>query len=107
MSIFRKAAIGFLSIFGAVYAQKQPLLGNGWGLDHTTVMQRSAAEARQVFGSGLGFSVRPGTKFPARGLEDAIINLPPGYLELMWIYDGAKSESIVAHALLRAAFTLR
>ncbi len=104
MSIFRKAAIGFLSIFGAVYAQKQPLLGNGWGLDHTTVMQRSAGEARKVFGSRLGFSVRPGTKFPARGLENGIINLPPGYLELMWVYDSAKSESSARESGLGAVF---
>jgi hypothetical protein len=34
----------------------------------------------------LGFTVFPGTKFPEEGLQQAIVRLPPAYLEFVWPY---------------------
>jgi hypothetical protein len=103
MSVVHKTVIGILLAVGVLHAQGQPnsLLGNGWGLDHLTVMQRSAEDARQSFAK-LGFSVRPGTKFPDVGTENGNIPLLPGSLELMWVYDPAKNESYVRAAGLSA-----
>lgn len=103
MSVVRETVIGILLAVGAVHAQNppHPLLGTGWGLDHMTVMQRSAEDARQSF-SKLGFSIRLGTKFPDTGVENSTIPLPPGYLELMWVYDPAKIEGFAKAAGLSA-----
>ena len=76
----------------ALHAQNGPqsLIGKGWGLDHVILVQRSADDARKIFGAELGFSIVSGNKFPEEGLENGPILLPPAYLELMWVYDAGK-----------------
>jgi len=95
-----RIAVLALFVARAVPAQTQAksLIGNGWGLDHVIVAQRSFDDATQIFGAKLGFSFAPGNKFPDQGLENGPVLLPPAYLELMWIYDPEKNAAAVKAA---------
>jgi glyoxalase-like protein len=77
-----------LFVVSAAQAQRVPtsVLGKGWGLDHILIGLSDPAVAKETFGTKLGFSVVHGTRFPAPGLEQAIIQLPPAYIELLWPY---------------------
>ena len=76
-----------LSVPGFLAAQsKLSVIGEGWGLDHVIIGLSSPDAAKDVFNTNLGFAPLPGNKFPAAGLQDAIIPLAPAYIELMWLY---------------------
>jgi hypothetical protein len=62
------------------------VIGNGWGLDHVIVGVSNPEVAKQIFGTKLGFTPFTGSKFPAEGLDQAIIELSPAYIELLWPY---------------------
>ena len=86
-----QAAILSLGLFVAVEGQNasQPIIGNGWGLDHVMIGQKSFEALKKIFDTQLGFTLRRGTKFPSDGLENSIIPLPPAYIELLWVYGPA------------------
>jgi hypothetical protein len=69
------------------------VIGNGWGLDHVILAMPSADVVKDVFFSKLGFTTIPGNKFPTQGLQQAIIRLPPAYLEFQWMYQDASSSA--------------
>jgi hypothetical protein len=85
-----RCRIALLTLFvvSAAQAQSVPtsVLGKGWGLDHILIGLSDPAVAKETFGTKLGFSVVHGTRFPAPGLEQAIIQLPQAYIELLWPY---------------------
>src|SRR5580658_7924081 len=86
----------------ALTAQSNPsVVGNGWGLDHVIIGLPNPA-VKDVFAANLGFTPFDGNKFPAQGLAQAIIALPPAYVELLWPYqkpaDADSSDSLVKKA---------
>ena len=62
------------------------VIGDGWGLDHVIVGVSNPEVATQIFGARLGFTPFTGSKLAAEGLDQAIIELPPAYVELLWPY---------------------
>lgn len=77
-------------VISAPHAQSPPksVLGEGWGLDHIEIGLSDSLVANDTFGAKLGFSVLPGIKFPADGLQNATIAMamPPVFIELLWPY---------------------
>ena len=89
-------------LYGAAgFLAAQPntsVIGQGWGLDHVIIGLTSPDAVKDVFNTRLGFAAIPGNKFPPDGLQQAIISLPPAYVELMWLYqkpaDGSGASSV-------------
>ncbi len=93
----------FLILVPALTAQSNPsVIGNGWGLDHVIVALPNPSAVKEVFAAKLGFATFGGNKFPAQGLDQAIIALPPAYVELLWPYqkpaDADSSDAVVKKA---------
>lgn len=74
-----------------------PLLGNGRGIDHATILTRDLASTSSVYKTRLGFTVTPYSKYDF-GFENAVIYFADSgktYLELWGVHDpaaAAKSE---------------
>lgn len=68
-----------------VNANENPtVVGNGWGLDHVIISVSNSEAANRIYADKLGFTPFVGNKLVSEGLDQAIIELPPGYLELLW-----------------------
>jgi hypothetical protein len=77
----------FLLFVPALTAQSNPsVIGSGWGLDHVIIALPNPGAVKDVFAAKLGFTPFDGNKFPAQGLDQAIVQLPPAYVELLWPY---------------------
>ena len=93
---------------GLVAAQSPTsVIGNGWGLDHVIVAVSSPDVVKQVFVNELGFSPITRNQFPASGLENTIVVLPPvAYIELAWPYQppgaGARPVTFLVRQTLEA-----
>jgi hypothetical protein len=92
--------LGFLQ---TLTAQTNPsVVGSGWGLDHVIIALPNPSAVKDVFGTKLGFTPFGGNKFPGLGLEQALIRLPPAYVELLWPYqkptDARNSDPVVKMA---------
>jgi len=75
------ASAAHLAVIGTLAAQNNPLvIGTGWGLDHVIVGVSNPEIVKDVFGTELGFTPFTGHKLSAAGLDQAIIELSPGYL---------------------------
>jgi hypothetical protein len=66
--------------------QTPTVIGNGWGLDHVVIGVSNSENANRVYSAALGFTPFAGNKLVSEGLDQAIIELPPGYVELLWPY---------------------
>lgn len=87
-------AVLLLCVPAFVAAQpKLPVIGEGWGLDHVIIGLTNPDAVKDVFNAKLGFAAIPGNKFPTTGLQQAIIHLPPAYLELLWFYQKPANDS--------------
>jgi len=65
-----------------VQTPAQPLLGQGWGVDHVGVVVRDLAQAQHDY-EGLGFKISKGGHFPG-GLSNCIVRFQDdSYLELL------------------------
>jgi hypothetical protein len=83
-----------LTVVPALTAQINPsVIGSGWGLDHVIVAVPDPGAVKDVFGAKLGFTPFAGNKFPSAGLDQAIIGLPPAYVELLWPYEESKDAA--------------
>src|SRR5664279_3822241 len=70
----------------------QPLLGQGWGVDHVGVGVRDLAQAQHDY-EGLGFKVSKGGHFPG-GLSNCIVRFPnDGYLELLAVSGSKQGDA--------------
>jgi hypothetical protein len=91
-----------VAVAGTLAAQSNPsVIGNGWGLDHVIVGLPNPEVIKDVFGAKLGFTPLAGTKFPADGLEQATIALPPAYVELFWPYQEPTTNARPLAGLVR------
>jgi hypothetical protein len=90
-----KSYIAFLFGGAGILAAQSnhSVIGEGWGLDHVIIGLTSPDAVKDIFNAKLGFAAIPGNKFPAAGLQQAIIRLPPAYLELMWFYQKPADDS--------------
>src|SRR5580658_7824991 len=81
-------------VISAAHPQSLPksILGEGWGLDHIVIGLSDPLVAKDTFGAKLGFSVLPGIKFPADGLQNATIAMLPAYIELIWPYQTSTNQ---------------
>lgn len=68
------------------FQSRPSIIGDGIGLDHIEIGLPGASQAADIFGKALGFSVSPGNTIPHDGLQQAFIQFPPGYVELLWPY---------------------
>jgi hypothetical protein len=85
---FLFGAAGFLAA-----QSNHSVIGEGWGLDHVIIGLTSPDAVTDVFNTKLGFAPLLGNKFPARGQQQAIISLPPAYVELLWQYQKPANDS--------------
>jgi hypothetical protein len=84
---FVKWIFVLLSTAEAFAFQSHPsIIGDGIGLDHIMIGLPGSSQAPDIFGKALGFSVLPGNTFPEESLQQAVIELPPAYVELLWLY---------------------
>jgi Glyoxalase-like domain len=91
-----------VAVAGTLAAQSTPsVIGNGWGLDHVIVALSNPEVVKDVFGAKLGFTPLVGTKFPADGLEQATIALPPAYIEFMCPYQEPTTNARPLASLVR------
>ncbi len=93
----------FLISVPALTAQSDPsVIGSGWGLDHIIIALPNPGAVKEVFAAKLGFTPFGGNKFPSQGLDQAIVALPPAYVELLWPYqkpvDADSSDAVVKKA---------
>jgi Glyoxalase-like domain len=86
MSVRKCTAFLFLVAAYSVAQNRPSVIGEGWGLDHIIFGMPNAETVEDIFGTKLGFSPVPGNRFPGQGLEQAIVSLPPAYLEFLWPY---------------------
>jgi hypothetical protein len=77
------------------------VIGTGWGLDHVLILLPDPGFVKEVFATKLRFTPLGGTKFPAQGLDQAIIGLPPAYVELLWRYQKPTDENASLAAIAR------
>lgn len=94
----------FLAITAGMAAAQttSDVIGQGWGLDHVIMGLSNPDAVKNVFGANLGFSPLPGNKFPADGLEQAIIDLPPAYIEFLWPYEKPANETSANDSLTQS-----
>ena len=79
------AALWLFMAARVVTANESPtVIGNGWGLDHVVIGVSNSEIANRIYKAKLGFTPFAGNKLASEGLDQAIIELPPGYLELLW-----------------------
>jgi Glyoxalase-like domain len=91
-----------VAVAGTLTAQCTPsVIGDGWGLDHVIVGLPNLEAVKDVFEARLGFTPLIGTKFPADGLEQATIALPPAYVELFWPYQELTTNARPLAGLVR------
>jgi hypothetical protein len=77
----------FIAVFSfAILAdqKKDPLFGEGWGLDHVGVFVRNLEDCNRAYSEKLGFKVFPGGSFPD-GARGGGVLLEKNYLELLTV----------------------
>lgn len=104
-ALIKRAAfwLGAALVLGS--QSRSQVIGDGWGLDHVALVFESESQAKEIFSSTLGFSVR-GASRPPFGFDHAIVDTESApYIELHWIYDRSKipdgSGGLFAFELLR------
>jgi len=90
-----RAVICSWMLLGMASAQEIPrsIVGKGWGIDDFLIAASSFEQAKETFGTRLGFTVRPSSNFPATGQANAIIAFEPAYLEITWFYERPKTPT--------------
>ncbi len=87
IAAMKNCIVLFLAVAAALAVLGNPtVIGNGWGLDHVIVGVSNPEVAKQIFATKLGFTPFTGSKFAAEGLDQAIIELSPAYIEVLWLY---------------------
>jgi catechol 2,3-dioxygenase-like lactoylglutathione lyase family enzyme len=75
---------------------RDPLIGEGHGLDHVIIIVENLARASQDFREKLGFTLEAGSRFPS-GVENRIIGLVEHeYVELIALYNRQSGHADVA-----------
>lgn len=78
---------GACAVTPAVRDAPQPLIGNGRGIDHVTLLTHDVTAAARRFADDFGFTVGPGRKL-SFGFESAVIYFADlTYIELYGIHD--------------------
>jgi hypothetical protein len=89
------------ALLRTVPAQNVPptLIGHGWGLDHVIIGLPNGDAATKTIGAKLGFTVLQGDKFPDEGIQQGMIQLPPGHIELLWPYQKPSTDQDLLHKI--------
>jgi catechol 2,3-dioxygenase-like lactoylglutathione lyase family enzyme len=76
---------------------QSPVLGGGRGIDHLEIVVRDLSSTADIYHNRLGFTLGPHGKFPAMGMENAVVWFKnKTYFELISVYDrerAAKSQA--------------